>query len=161
MTRYVVGVDPGRDSGVAVVTVEHSPRLISAEQVQVPGDMSPLAVLADVRYALGVGADVICAIEDQYVAKNVHSAIILARCAGRWEEAACAADMSVVYIAAQTWQCAELGTRRVARRVQRKSASRVKAGAVWRGTIWSEHTADAALLARYAAIRAALAAKGE
>jgi Holliday junction resolvasome RuvABC endonuclease subunit len=149
----VLAIDPGATSGWAVVTVELQPRVLRCGQLALAGERTPTNVVTSV---LG---DPTCSvtyavIEDQYVAVNKDSAIKLARSAGRWEEACRWHGLRVDYVAAATWQAAELALRGRAKRAQLAAALRAKAGALY-GDALREHEASAALIGRWWAVQRA------
>jgi hypothetical protein len=77
----------------------------------------------------------------------------LSRNAGRWEEAWRRLGFPVFWINAQVWQSAELGTSRIdSDEVKRRCGMKVLG--LWRKKV-GKHSADAALIARYHAIRLA------
>lgn len=161
MTRHVIGIDPGAVSGIAVVTLEPAPKLVSHSKVRVDKGNLPSTVLNNLR-----GLDVAAvAIESQYVALNVSTAIRLAQTAGRWEEAvlACGAfyfggDASnrpittLHWVKPSEWQAHMLNgfIGRRTKRKQRKEAARSVALYRW-GVELETDVADAAMIAAFQA----------
>lgn len=157
MIRWVVGVDPGSHAAAAAVTVDVNPRLLLVRSwpcSKIVALNTPSAVIADLlrQVALIESADPLphhANIETQYVDKNVQSTIKLAHSAGRWQEACATHGIDVEFVQPSAWQSRELG--RGLRSEALKLAARRKAGALWNVAL-DEHQADAALIARHAAI---------
>ena len=154
--KFVLGINPactGNKGGFALVTLDLQPTIVEYEEIVMgPG-------LASATFALmGLLAHykpIVCvAIEDQYLAFNVKSTIVLARGAGRWEEAAEAHDLPVEFVAPRTWQSKEL-PRSARKRDGIKKASCQRAKMLY--NIETNHfAADAIMIARYKSIELAL-----
>jgi len=93
--------------------------------------------------------EVMVAIEDQYLDKNVATTIKLARMSGRWEEAALHVGLNVKMINPKSWQSSELSKRAMLRK-QIKALARAKVRSLY-GPLAaaSEHSVDAVLIARH------------
>jgi Holliday junction resolvasome RuvABC endonuclease subunit len=146
----ILGVDPGAVSGLALVSIDSNPYLLWSGQI--PHNLSHEGALLK-AIAAAIEADYPLygiAIEDQFVGRNADSALKLAHSAGRWYECGIREGIVPQYVHPTTWQRAELG------RVpfgQTKTAAIEKCAALWpRIGVLSEHVADAALIARFAAI---------
>lgn len=159
----VIGIDPGATCGWAGVTVETNPNLVLFDSVTLPKmgtkkDIpanTPSAVAEALIATLGRFDQTVevVAIEDQYLSVNPDSMKKLARSAGRWEEAWRRLGVRVEWVNAQVWQSAELGTSRInSEEVKRRC--KMKVLGMWKKEV-PEHAADAALIARYTAIRLA------
>lgn len=155
-----MGIDPGATSGWAAVTVEHNPALLLFDAMVMPKPGAPKDIPPNTPSAVAEGiveqfrrlghTIVAVAIEDQYLSKNPDSMKKLSRNAGRWEEAWRRLGFPVVWVNAQVWQSAELGTSRIdSAEVKRRCAMKVLG--LWRKKVGA-HSADAALIARYHAI---------
>ena len=153
MTRFVIGVDPGATTGLAIVT---APGLHRGE-VRLYGhlvgkDIRPSQWMAQILHDLGA-SEVRVAIEEQYVGVNAHTAVILAQRAGRWQEAADAAGVPWEMVLASKWQPAMLAGMLGSRtRAELKRASVTVARMRW-GVELKPDAADAALIAAWAAER--------
>jgi len=161
--EVVIGIDPGATSGWAGVTVEHNPTLLLFDAMAMPKPGTSKDIAFNTPSAIAgrliddfrrLGHTVVAAaIEDQYLSKNPDSMKKLARNAGRWEEAWRRLGIPVEWVNAQVWQSAELGTSRIdSAEVKRRCAMKVLG--LWRKKV-GKHSADAALIARYYAIRMA------
>lgn len=149
----VIGIDPGTTSAAALLTVEPAPRVIAtvthAFDKKTSGTASATvrtlcsAAVLNELLVLGVW------IEGQYLGINPRSLIVLARTAGRWQEAAETNDLHCHIVEPVTWQARELPAWRVIGDTKRAAIGRV--AGIYRMTV-SEHVADAILIARYAAI---------
>ena len=153
----VLGIDPGSEPGLALLTVEPSPTPVLTRRFHFPkpplGQLpSPTELVACLLVdAERAGVQVAKAvIEDQYLDKNPDTLKKLARNAGRWEEACVANGLPVEYLPAVTWQAKELGGGRGKGREQIKRLAVAKAKSL--GVDGDEHTADATLISRCAAI---------
>ena len=161
--EIVIGIDPGATSGWAGVTVDHNPSLLLFDAIEWPKpgttkDLppnTPSAIAECIVESLRrLGHTVIvAAIEDQYLSKNPDSMKKLARNAGRWEEAWRRIGIPVEWVNTQVWQSAELGTSRIDS-AEVKRRCKMKVLGMWRKKVVN-HAADAALIARYVAIRIA------
>lgn len=85
-------------------------------------------------------------IEIPYVAKNVNTAMVLARLAGRFEQAFERAGSQVVVVRASEWQAGVLGRFGGVRRAEKKKAAALWARAMF-GRSLTEDEADAAGIA--------------
>jgi Holliday junction resolvasome RuvABC endonuclease subunit len=161
--EVVIGIDPGATSGWAGVTVEHNPALLLFDSLAMPKPGTAKDVPANtptfiakslVESLRRLGHTVVAvAIEDQYLSRNPDSMKKLSRNAGRWEEAWRWLGIPVEWVNAQVWQSAELGTSRIdSDEVKRRCAMKVLG--LWRRKVGA-HASDAALIARYLAIRLA------
>lgn len=159
----VIGIDPGATSGWAGVTISHNPALVLTNHLEMPKpgtkkdtpSNTPSAIVESLVEGLRqLGHTVVAvAIEDQYLSKNPDSMKKLSRNSGRWEEAWRRLGYPVEWVNTQTWQSAELGTHRIdSAEVKRRCAMKVLG--MWRTKVVS-HESDAALIARYVAIRIA------
>lgn len=159
----VVAIDPGATSGWAVVTVEPNPKLLASDSMtwpkagtkkDVPAN-TPSAVAEELVGTLHRFGHVVVAvaIEDQYLSRNPDSMKKLSRNGGRWEEAWRRLGIPVEWVNTQKWQSAELGTCRIdSTEVKRRCAMKVLG--LWNQRL-SEHATDAAIIARYHAVRLA------
>ena len=144
-----LGIDPGNHSGWAVLDsrlelLDHGE--LRFDRVKQPSPSSIVKTLS-CRYNLHVAC-----IETQYLGESAHATIVLAQNAGRWIEACVSVDIPVLtMIAPSTWQAAELGCRSATKRSDRKKMSISRCLGLWRVTL-SDHCADAALIARWAAV---------
>lgn len=109
--QVVIGIDPGRESGIGVVTIEAHPSCLLTAKYRVGNPRksepeTPTDALNNILTAIGrLGYKVkVAAIEDQYVHKNWRSAISLAQTAGRWQEACCVCSVPVVKVEPAQWQ---------------------------------------------------------
>lgn len=159
VTDFVLGIDPGAASGFAIVTVEANPRLMDCDFVRLDKRETPTRAMGAIRMYHIVAV----AIETQFVALNIKTAIRLAQFAGRWEEACIAAfpDLPVQWIKLAAWQQAMLagamgGGR--AKREQRKKAAVAVCMGRW-GQKLGTDMADAALIAAFVAERLAFDAR--
>lgn len=168
MAEVVVGIDPGATSGWAVVTVSPGPALVLFDSLAwpKPGERNdtpartPSAIAESVSETLTQTGHTIVAvaIEDQYLSRNPDSMKKLARNAGRWEESWRRLGFRVEWINTQKWQSAELGTARIdSDEVKRRCARKVLG--LWRKEV-GKHAADAALIARYLAVKIAYGRMG-
>ena len=164
VTRYVIGIDPGAVSGIAVVTLSPKPELVSFAKVRLDKGALPSKELL-AHKSRDIAA---VAIESQYVAVNISTAIRLAQTAGRWEEAALAtlgigcetgSNSPVAYlywVKPNEWQSHMLkgfvGKR--AKRKQRKDAAISVALYRWGKQLESD-VADAAMIAAFQSERMA------
>jgi len=159
----IVGIDPGATSGWAVVTVEMNPKLVLSDSIKWPKPGEKKYNAANIPSAVAVAITEAMrrfdhdiwsvAIEDQYLSRNPDSMKKLARNGGRWEEAWLRLGCPVEWVNTQKWQSAELGTCRVdSAEVKRRAEMKVLG--LWKQKI-SSHAADAALIARFVAIRLA------
>lgn len=145
----ILGIDPGLHSGWAVLDdhdhlLEHGELRFDLKRQPCP---SVIVKTLSERYNLHMAC-----IESQYLGENPRSCISLAQNAGRWVEACAAAGIPVVaLVEPSTWQHAELSIRGRTRREQRKAASISKCRGLWHIDL-VDHCADAALIARWAAV---------
>ena len=150
----VIGIDPGKDSGIAVVTIERHPRLLFSRRCKtVCANNRPTTVTPFIAEALASApaGRVLVAIEDQFVAVNMRTAVVLAQRTGQWVEACLAAGLTnIERIAPAKWHAREIGCSRLGRTVL-KQMSVAKVRGLWGLTLTSD-VADAALIARYHAI---------
>lgn len=151
--RTLLAVDPGSISGWAVVSITLNPMLLVYGNANMSKGSPTTIIIERILSNAAVPPPERCVIEDQYLDKNVDSLKKLARSAGRWEEACISSGMTVDYVPAASWQRSELSAVRQIARKERKRMSIAKVHGIW-GVRASEHIADAALLARYAAIHA-------
>ena len=165
----ILSVDPGVNTGIAVLTVGPAPKLLSYSlfnfskprkgQYGTPTEHIHHTILE----AGHQGVDIVSVvIENQYVAKNAYSAISLARCSGRWEEACQAVawlnlspSPPVSYVAASHWQKMELHGAMRGLRLSRAKLKRMAREVVEEsfGVKVPTDAADAILLGRYHATR--------
>lgn len=170
--RAVLGIDPGVDSGCAIVTVSLAPILITHCHVDMRSAQSvPSQIVRDLMHATAMSAAFeasmereepqrlieLAIIEDQFLGEhaNVQSLKRLTRIAGRWEEACLANGIPVSYVMPSSWQARELGMRgSKLRSGVLKGIARAKMQALWPPNTKkiAHHEADAALMARHAAI---------
>jgi len=154
----VIGIDPGRISGIAIVTTDLQPKLLHASRCITSKKGSELAVSPFLVDAIKAASDyalyeLIAVVEDQYIDKNMRTALTLAQRAGRWMEACLANGLKVERVAASSWQASELkGWKN--KSTQLKKASQGKVIGIW-GLNVGPDVADAALMARYRAIQIA------
>jgi hypothetical protein len=161
----VIGIDPGTITGLAAVTVGRAPEIVGTarfafDKPRLGQCRTPTEEFRHLLIRLGEHSLASVCVEDCYVG-SPKSSIVLARRAGRWTEAAAeTTGREPVLIHASTWQTTQI--RNVAAllgkgKVERgglKAASRKIAAAYWPDEKLSEHTSDAALMARHAAILA-------
>lgn len=143
-----IGIDPGQHSAWAIVDERFA--LIDAGEVRYDLKRHELATTVVLRLSSLYTLKMAC-LEDQYVGENKHSALSLARNAGRWMEACDHAGVPLVLVSASEWQSAELGLRSRASREERKGAAAARCRGLWRVQA-SEHVCDAALMARWLAV---------
>ncbi len=145
----VLGVDPGKAGAIAAVSLNQYPDLWEC----IPwatDDMTALALLDRIA-ALTPFALVGVAVESQYVAANKATTVRLAQRAGRWEEACRVRGVPFAFVPPSSWQAAELGLSRNAKRGQLKAMSMSKVRGLFHPVKY-DHCADAILLARYASL---------
>jgi Holliday junction resolvasome RuvABC endonuclease subunit len=140
----VCGIDPANHTGLAVVSL--SGELIYSVLLT---DSADLQEEMDNLACIGVHQIVI---EEQYVAANKATALKLARRAGIWAGLAIAYEIPHVFVSPQTWQTQELGCGARTRRADRKRLAMEKCRGLWPGVDLTQDEADAALIARYAAV---------
>lgn len=161
--EVVIGIDPGATSGWAAVTVDPNPALLLFDSIAWPKKGTKKDLPANTPSAIAEGiidtlrqfghVVVEVAIEDQYLSRNPDSMKKLSRNAGRWEESWRRLGIGVEWINTQKWQSAELGTARIdSAEVKRRCG--MKTRGLWNRNV-GQHAADAALIARYWAIRIA------
>jgi len=145
----ILGIDPGNHSGWAVLD-DHD-RLLEHGELRFDLKRQPCPSLIVKTLSWRYTFTMAC-IESQYLGENPRSCITLAQTAGRWIEACAAAEIPIVVLVdPSTWQHAELSIRGKARRKQRKAASISKCLGLWKIEL-VDHCADAALIARWAAV---------
>ena len=92
-------------------------------------------------------------IENQYMGKNVQSAISLAHRAGRWDQACRKAGLGVpIYLMASVWQQAELLHRGRREQLEKMAAAKARSLFARDGRIFTPDEACAALMGRYVLI---------
>ena len=153
---FVIGIDPGNDGGIAVLTVGHHPALLYAADAKTghiaAGPQLVIAVCRAVAAAEGLAPGIydpnddlaraiatreggarplLAAVEGQFLGINPHSAIELAHSAGQWLEAALNVGILSELVAPSTWQAAELSGGRRWRSAQLEAAARDKVGSLW------------------------------
>lgn len=150
MTTYVIGIDPGATSGLALVECGRKPVLITAKAIRAPRPS------VDLGAVLSVCGTVRAVIEDQYidVSKRGGSSVIsLARWAGRWLEALDVHGIAPEFVRPSVWQAAMLRGMRAGRdRAAGKRAAVEVCNLRW-GVVLSQDAADAALIAAWGAER--------
>ena len=177
---FVIGIDPGNDGGIAVLTVGHHPALLYAADAKTghiaAGPQLVIAVCRAVAAAEGLAPGIydpnddlaraiatreggarplLAAVEGQFLGINPHSAIELAHSAGQWLEAALNVGILSELVAPSTWQAAELSGGRRWRSAQLEAAARDKVGSLWpKLADRAPHVHAAVLIARWAAVRA-------
>lgn len=177
---FVVGVDPGADGGIAVLTVGPSPKLLYAADVKtghtaagpqllaaVCGAVCQIEALNPKIYATTDAMaraivrrtdgprPVLFVVEGQFLGVNPHSLIELAHSAGQWIEAALNVGILAEVVNPSTWQAAELSGGRRWKTAQLEAVARDKVGSMW--PLLRErkpHVHAAVLIARWAAVRA-------
>lgn len=154
----VIGIDPGNHSGVVVLSVGPSPKLLRWEKLNINGKKSPTPTrlvqsILDEEDSLVVSA----AIEDQYLAKSVKSMKVLTRTSGRWMEAFLSVGIPISWVTPSTWQSAVFG-RSAKTRDQYKLAS-VHLAKSETGIDLPVDVADAYCIGRYHAIQLHRASK--
>lgn len=147
--RCVIGIDPGNKTGIAVVTIAGRPRLVHSS-VENLSKTSPYIWFDGLDERLTDLKVVCCAIEDQYLDKNIDSLKKLARTSGRWQEAALSHGIKVEFVAATTWQRAVLGRSAKKRDVLKRSSVAIAEAET--GIKMKSDAADAFCLARYFAV---------
>jgi len=165
--KAVIGIDPGNQFGLAVVSVEAEPRLLhwfsdklGLKRSKLPSFWVRAAITAvdtDSESRITITRAVI---EDQYLPRgpraNIDTAIKIGRNSGRWQEACEVHGISVEFIKPASWQHAQLkgllpnGARSTSK--QRKVAAVSFCRGAW-GEVLSEDAADAACMARVVAVR--------
>jgi Holliday junction resolvasome RuvABC endonuclease subunit len=177
---FVIGIDPGNDGGIAVLTVAPNPALLYAADAKTghtaAGPQLVLALCRAVAAAEGLAPGVyspsddmaraiatreggarplLAAVEGQFLGVNPHSAIELAHSAGQWVEAALNVKILAELVAPSTWQAAELSGGRRWKSAQLEAAARDKVGALWpKLADRAPHVHAAVLIGRWAAVRA-------
>ena len=146
--KHLVGIDPGKTSGWAIVTVALSPRLKAYGQEVIDFDSTCTAVLRGALEAARVGRCVV-AIEEQFIGVNKRSGIVLSQNAGRWIEAAAELGCTPTMVNPTTWHAAELGFTSPSAALKKAAIGKVKG--LYRVVV-PDHTADAILIARWCAI---------
>jgi Holliday junction resolvasome RuvABC endonuclease subunit len=157
MAGVILSINPGRVSGVALLTILRSPRLVAHRRVRVDDGTRLLPLLEEWRT---YGAVEWCCIEDQYVAASVRSSIALAHTAGRWHQAATEYGVAhpVEYVTPARWQAC-LGLPARAPRAQRKRTSIAMVRSL-HGVEVGHEVADAVMMGRWYAV-CKLAERGE
>jgi len=149
----ILSIDPGTTSGWAILTVEAAPKLLTYGAIHFPkprrGQFKTATEAIEEATKRAKGSIIQTVIEDQFVSKNMQSALKLARKAGRWEEASEHLGFPVEYVAASSWQSKELSG---FKRKDLKKGAKAKVKGIWNEDV-SEHIADAALLGRWFALR--------
>ena len=162
MIGAVVGIDPGNQFGLAIVTIAAEPKLLyhftdklTLKRSRLPTDYLNEAIARTFDTAQLAAA----VIEDQYLPRgekaNVDTAIKIGRSGGRWEEACKVQEIPVEYLKPATWQHRQLKglIRSVhAKSAQRKAAAQMFAKMAWRQVLGPD-SADAACMARVVATR--------
>lgn len=154
-TAAVIGIDPGAHSAAALVSIAPAPAILSIIEHTFAAKRhaynTPSAIIAALLAdAAAQGLTVAGAwLEGQFVGPNVASALSLARSAGRWQEACAVSGLPCTIVESSAWQARELREWRTIGTTKR--AAILRCAGIWRVAV-SEHAADAALIARYAAI---------
>ncbi len=149
-TKHLIGIDPATNSGWAIVSIGLAPRLLSYGEAEMNYDVCPTDLLRD---AMGSKfGPCIVGIEEQYVGVNARTSLVVARRAGRWEEAAAMCGCTPTFVNPQTWHSRELGITRPRDVVKRAAVNKVKG--LYKIKVSSD-VADAILIARYCAVAVA------
>lgn len=164
MADLVLGIDPGKSSGWALVTVESRPELMEHGRVRLNKGETPTFVLEKMHDTMvhdTMGGDLVAVvIESQFVALNIKTAIRLAQFAGRWEEACSAVfpDLTVEWVKPNEWQSSMLKGFAAgnAKRDERKAASVTVCRVRWKKEL-DVDVADSALIAAWHAEKVAFA----
>jgi hypothetical protein len=147
VSEYVIGIDPGATSGLALVECGRKPVLVWAWARKHPHPTGEIRMLPSGCRAV---------MEDQYIdveKRGGSNVISLARWAGRWLEALDVHDIPVELVAASTWQAAMLKGMRSGRdRAAGKRAAVEVCRLRW-GVTLTQDAADAALIAAWGAER--------
>lgn len=159
MIPAILSIDPGKTSGLSIVTIKAFPLLLAHRVVRFDGMEScswHVTNMLNQRIPEMIDVQVLYAvIEDQYLAtgkkKNPNTLKKLSRVAGRWQEGCIFAGLEVRFLYASVWQKAELGMV-TASRDQRKRASKSKAFGLWKIEL-TEDESDSAIMGRYAALK--------
>lgn len=103
--RPILSIDPGVKSGVAVVAPGPPIRLIAYyhHRFALKRSRPPSEIIREI---FGEFHPRFAVIEDQFHRKNLRTLKILARNAGRWEEACKVTGLEVKWVNPQTWQTA-------------------------------------------------------
>jgi Holliday junction resolvasome RuvABC endonuclease subunit len=153
MTDLVLGIDPGKSSGWALVTAESRPELCEHGRVRLDKGETPTFALEKIHDTMA-GDLVAVVIESQFVALNIKTAIRLAQYAGRWEEAVAAVfpDLTVEWVKPNEWQSSMLKGFAAgnAKRDERKAASVTVCRVRWKKEL-DVDVADSALIAAWQA----------
>ena len=88
-------------------------------------------------------------IEDSYSHRNRHTAKVLARISGRWQQAFEHHGVATTFVAAKTWQHAILSLSPRAKRDERKAAAKAFARSAYGVKAPTEDEADSICLATY------------
>lgn len=102
----LLSIDPGNTSGITVIAIGRTPRLLHHEVWKSEFVSRPTSVVTRLREQHNI---VRAAIEDQFLKINVQSLKRLARTSGNWEEACLANRLEVIWVPAKTWQTRVLG----------------------------------------------------
>jgi hypothetical protein len=149
VTNYIIGIDPGTTSGLALVEVARKPVLVWAWARKNAHPTSEIR-----RLPAGTKA----VMEDQYIdvtKRGGSSVISLARWAGRWLEALDVLGIPVELVAASTWQAAMLRGMRAGRDRAAVKRAAVEVCKLRWGVKLTQDAADAALIAAWGAERCA------
>lgn len=152
MQDAVIGIDPGAHAAAALLRLDNAPTLVyslthrfdtvAGAKVTATALMQKVLEEAGARSLSVIGA----AIEEQFVRLNPRSALALARCAGRWQEACAVHGLEVTLVEPSKWQSKEFGT--ILRRAAGKERSVQRCQYLWQAKL-SEDAADAALIGRW------------
>ena len=155
MTAYVIGIDPGATSGLALVECGRTPVLSWSKALRKP---QPSMDLKSTDLWCCDSTNTRAIIEDQYVdvtKKGGSSVISLARWAGRWIEALETHGIEWEFVRPSVWQAAMLRGMRAGRdRAAGKRAAVEVCRLRW-GVTLTQDAADAALIAAWGAERSA------
>ena len=150
LRQSIIAIDPGRTSGVVVLSVSKSPKLLEWREVKMGLKSTP--PLVNIIGELARTYDIVrAAIEDQFLLKNINSLIKLSRNSGRWEEACISSGIQVEFVNPKNWQSAIFG-RSARRREQLKVAATAITHAETKQKLPVD-VCDAYCIGRYVAVR--------
>lgn len=170
MCDLVVGIDPGKRVGLAVLTVEAKPFLVYHTSMEMGLTMAQEGAMLSVACTdiLSRDHDLVnaftgsiseehelgelrwAAIEDQFISKDRRNGVVLAQRAGRWQMACETARLDYTMVMPRVWQ--SVLDQRVVRRCGTKTASIDFAKNVYEVKV-NEHVADAIGIGTYAALK--------
>jgi Holliday junction resolvasome RuvABC endonuclease subunit len=148
--RSILSIDPGNTSGIVVVTLSRSPRLLYWQIAKLNIKNAPIPTRLVESLCLEYHIE-FAVIEDQFNYKSIDSTKKLSRTSGRWLEACLFNGIPVEFVNPKTWQNAIFGRSARSREQLKLSACAVAQSQT--GQALPSDAADAYCIGKYFAVR--------